>query len=140
MRDRLFFDTNVILYAYDAAEPRKRRAASELLEGAFGGAVNGVVSNQVLGEVFSAAVNRLGVQAEKASIMVKSIIASRRWEKVDYTHMTIRRALERYQGGRTRFWDAVIAETMMENGITSMVTENEKDFKGVAGIKVLNPF
>lgn len=140
MSDRLFFDTNVILYAYDTSEPRKREAASELLEKTFGGAINGVVSNQVLGEVFSAAVGKLGVQYDKASIIVRSIIASRRWEKVDYTHMTIRRALERYARGRTRFWDAVIVETMMENGITAIVTENVKDFKGLAGIHVLNPF
>lgn len=140
MKDKIFFDTNIILSAYDTSEPRKRELASELLAKSFDGTINGVVSNQILGEVFSAAVRRLGIETHKASIIVRSIIESRRWEKVDYTHMTIRRAIERYEKGKTRFWDAVIVETMMENSITTIVTENEKDFRGLAGIKVLNPF
>lgn len=140
MKDKIFFDTNIILYAYDASELRKRKIASELLIEIFGGSTRGVVSNQVLGEVFSAAVRRLGVKADNARIIVMSIISSRRWEKVDYTHMTIKRALERHEKGGTRFWDAVIGETMLENGITTIVTENEKDFKGFEGIKVQNPF
>lgn len=38
------------------------------------------------------------------------------------------------------FWDALIAACMLENGIKIIVTENEKYFRRVAGIRVINPF
>ena len=37
------------------------------------------------------------------------------------------------------YWDSLLAATMKENGITTIYTENEKDFK-VPWIKVINPF
>lgn len=37
------------------------------------------------------------------------------------------------------FWDALIAETMKENGIVKIYTENEQDFMKIPGIKVVNP-
>ncbi len=43
-----------------------------------------------------------------------------------------------YQG--TPFWDALIAETMLENGVSTIYTENEKDFKKMRGINAINPF
>jgi predicted nucleic acid-binding protein len=36
--------------------------------------------------------------------------------------------------------DALIAACMLENGIEIIVTENERDFKRIPGITVINPF
>ena len=38
------------------------------------------------------------------------------------------------------FWDAVIMETMKENGIGKVFTENVRDFAGTKGIEVVDPF
>lgn len=34
----------------------------------------------------------------------------------------------------------VNAQTMKENGITEIITENEADFHNIPGIKITNPF
>ena len=44
------------------------------------------------------------------------------------------------EAARAPFWDALIAACMLEHGIEVIVTENEKDFKNIAGITVVNPF
>jgi len=41
---------------------------------------------------------------------------------------------------RVPFWDALIAACMLENGISTIVTENEADFKRIPGITTSNPF
>jgi predicted nucleic acid-binding protein len=80
------------------------------------------------------------VPPDKVRILVQAIIASGRWEKVNYTHETINRAAEKFEHLRVPFWDLVLAETIKENGMNEIITENEKDFRMVPGIKVNNPF
>lgn len=140
MKDRLLFDTNIICYAYDTNEPVKRKVCESLLEKVFVGDITGVVSNQILGEIFSASVTKLGVPPDEAELMVQSIIISERWEKLIYDQNTIRHAAANFRKFKAPFWDLVISETMKENDIEFIITENEKDFGKIPGIKVMNPF
>lgn len=140
MGDRIFFDTNIICYAFDLAEPAKRKVCERLLYKVFTGEISGVVSNQVLGEVFSASVTKMRMPADKVAVVVKALILSEKWEKIDYTTRTVDRALDGYGSAGSHFWDLLIAETMKENGVARIITENEKDFGGIPGIRVTNPF
>ena len=38
------------------------------------------------------------------------------------------------------YWDALIASVMKENNIYDIITENDKDFKKIHWLKVINPF
>jgi predicted nucleic acid-binding protein len=140
MKDRVFFDTNIICYAFDLNESAKREVCEKLVKRVLNREILGVVSNQVLGEIFNAATEKLKVQPDKARILVQSIITSDKWEKVNYTHETINRAAEKFEELGVPFWDLVIAETIKENGISQIITENERDFRRVPGIKINNPF
>ena len=81
-----------------------------------------------------------GCPPEKARILVQTIITSEKWEKVNYTYETINRATERFEQLGIPFWDLVIAETLKENDLNEIITENERDFRRVPGIKINNPF
>lgn len=140
MKDKIFFDTNIICYAFDLSETAKREVCEKLIKRVLNGEIVGVVSNQYLGEVFNAATKKLGVSPEKVRILVQAIISSEKWEKVNYTHETINRAAEKFERLGIPFWDLVIAETLKENGLNEIFTENEKDFRGFRGIKINNPF
>lgn len=140
MRDRLFFDTNIIYYAFDTSEPAKRKACEVLLEKVFTGDIIGVVSGQVLGELFNASITKLNIPLDRAQTIVQALIISDRWEKINYDQRTVLRAVSNFRGLKVPFWDLMIAETMKENGVAEIVTENRKDFDKIPGIKVLNPF
>jgi predicted nucleic acid-binding protein len=140
MKDKLFFDTNILCYAFDLNEGAKRETCEKLIKKVLNGEIIGVVSNQILGETFNAAIKKLKISPEKARIMVQGIITSDKWEKVNYNYETINRATEKFEQLRIPFWDLVIAETLKENGLTEIITENEKDFEKFPGIKVNNPF
>ncbi|MDE1833955.1 MAG: PIN domain-containing protein [Candidatus Micrarchaeota archaeon] len=137
--DKVFFDTNIICYAYDSSEPEKRKVCERLLEKVFNGDIEGVISNQILGETFNALVTKLGVSPEKARIIVKSLIVSDKWRKLDYTSTTIDHAISNFEKFNAPFWDLLISETMKENGIIEIFTENDKDFDEISGITVTNP-
>ncbi len=139
MNDRVFFDTDIICYAFDLKEPAKREICEKLVKRVMNGEIAAFVSNQILGEVFNASVKKLGLSTDKAKIIVQTMIESEKWHKVDYTYNTINNAVEKFEQSRIPFWDLVIIETMKEHGISEIITENEGHFDRIPGIKVRNP-
>lgn len=140
MRDIRFFDTSILCYAYSTQDPDKRKVCERLVEKVFNGELNGAISNQVLGEFFNASVNKLLMPIDEVKVVVQYLITSDKWQKIDYTHKTIEKVIQRLSEPKAPFWDIVIAQTMKENGITEIITENEKDFNRIPGIKITNPF
>ena len=61
MKGRVFFVTNILVYADDADAGAKRDRAQQVIEAALGNG-NGVLSTQVLQEYFVVATRKLGVQ------------------------------------------------------------------------------
>jgi predicted nucleic acid-binding protein len=58
MSDRFFIDTNVLVYAYDRADPSKMERAMEVMDRLVV-TQSGALSTQVLGEFFNAVTRRI---------------------------------------------------------------------------------
>jgi predicted nucleic acid-binding protein len=71
---------------------------------------------------------------------VKEILGSTKWRVLDRGPGTVAQAIEFVTLHRASFWDALIAACMLEHGITTIVTENERDFTKMPGLTVINPF
>ena len=139
MKDEIFYDTNVLYYAYDLSEPEKRKTCKSLISKVFMGETKGVISNQILVELYNALTRKLGVKSDTAKVIVDSFITSTNWLKINYNHITVKAALDTSKAFKAPFLDTLITETMKENGITQITTENEKDFARIPGIKIKNP-
>ena len=141
MSDEVFFDTNIIVYAYDASEPMKQKICARLLERVYEKEIIGIVSNQILGEVFKALTENIEnpISIENAEVIVGSIVESENWIKINYDHDTVKKAILTVKLNNVPFWDTLIAETMRENGFVKIYTENEKDFKKIPNMRVINP-
>lgn len=141
MKDEFFFDTNIIVYAYDTSETNKQKICARLLENVYKNEIVGIVSNQVLGEIFKTLTGKIEmpIKVEDAELLIENIIESDKWIKINYNHETIRRAIITVKLYKVSFWDVVIGETMKENGIVKIYTENEQDFRKIPGIEVINP-
>jgi predicted nucleic acid-binding protein len=140
MKDEIFFDTNIICYAYDSTEPSKRKICERLVEQVFNGEISGVISNQILVELFNSLTRKLDVPVQKANIIVKALISSEHWKKINYSDYTVNKALNNSERYDVPFLDVLIAETMKENGVSKIITENEKDFRKIPVITISNPF
>lgn len=142
MSDKTFFDTNVLAYAFDEHELKKKKIAADLLQHVIKRKEDGILSNQILLELFLVLTTKLKKRITKIFAMniVEGFAISNDWKKINYTHQTIRKALDLVDKHNISFTDAVIASTMLENGINKIYTENENDFKKIPGIIVINPF
>jgi len=140
--EKVFFDTNIIVYAYDIAEEEKRSACSKIFSQVFTAELTGIISNQVLAEVFYILTKKVKkpLAGEEAKKIIFNLVKSEKWSKISYDEYTLEKAIDTSINLKIDLWDALIAETMKENGISTIITENEKDFKKVLGIKVINPF
>ncbi len=141
MNDEFFVDTNILVYAFDVSEKQKRQIAKNIVEDITKGRKKGVISNQILGELFIVLTNKITnpLNEENAQIIVNGIIDSVNWKKVNYTTSTIHQAMDTVIKEKRPFWDTIITETMLENKIYVILTENTKDFKS-KNITAHNPF
>lgn len=77
---------------------------------------------------------------DQAGSIVREILDSAKWRVLDRREETVVQAIELVKFHRVPFWDALIAACMLEHGVSVIVTENERDFKRIPGITVVNPF
>lgn len=142
MSGSILYDTNILVYAYDESEKEKRQIAEKLVERVFSGETKGSISNQILSELFHVLTEKIDkpLDKETAASIIRKYIISSKWEKINYTAETTLKAALNSSYCKSPFWDTLVAETMKENGIIQILTENERDFNGIIGIKVTNPF
>jgi predicted nucleic acid-binding protein len=134
-------DTNVLVHAYTVSDERKHEAAISLVEKVWEGeAASTTLQN--LCELFSVITRKVAkpVPASSAATIVDEILAASQWSVIDRSPQTVLKATELVRLYRAPFWDALIAACMLESGIEIVVTENERDFKRIPGITVINPF
>lgn len=133
---KVFFDTNVLLYAQDLDAPHKRERSRQLMaEVAAVGC--GVISTQVLQEYYVTATRKLGV----APLAAKSVVQSfRMFEIVQLSPDLIEQAIDRSVLSQLSFWDALIVAASAASGCTTIYSEDLNAGQAIGGVRVVNPF
>jgi predicted nucleic acid-binding protein len=134
-------DTVVLVHAYTVSDDKKHRVALGLIERVWGGE-EATTTLQNLCEFFFVVTHKVEkpIQPSTAETIVKGILTSSQWRVIDRSPETLLKAIALVKLHRASFWDALIAAGMLENGISSIVTENERDFKKIPGVTIINPF
>ena len=138
MNDRNFFDTNVLVYAFDQAEPEKGAVARRLIHDC-GAQGKVVLSTQVLQE-FYVAVTKVGksiLPRGKAEMIVNDL-AEFPLLQVDRTLVSL--AMRRHQAGTFSFWDSLIVEAALRSGCAQLLTEDMHDGLQIDSLTIRNPF
>lgn len=136
----ILIDTNILVYAYSLFEDVRHEKSKEIVERAW--EEGAVVSLQNLCEFFVVITRKVErpVSIRQAREIVEDILFSKEWIIIDRTEETLIKAMKLTQENKIHFWDALIAASMKEYGITEIITENDKDFSLIKGIKPVNPF
>ena len=136
MTSLTFFDTNILVYADDAAEPAKQaRAISLIAECQRESSL--VVSLQVLQEYFVAATRKLGVDPATAQRKVEILARGR---VVRFTERDVIAAIELHRLAQISFWDAMIVHAARIANATVLYSEDMANESMIGGIRVRNPF
>ncbi|MGE0826753.1 MAG: PIN domain-containing protein [Candidatus Binatia bacterium] len=135
------FDTNILVHAYTISDERKHALALALVERVWAGE-EAATTLQNLCEFFFVVTRKVTkpISPSEAESVLRGILVGSQWTVIDRTPDTVFKAIEFLRRSRTHFWDALIAACMLEHDVHTIVTENERDFKKIPGITVINPF
>ncbi|MGQ9778435.1 MAG: PIN domain-containing protein [Bacillota bacterium] len=135
----VFIDTNVLVYAYDRAEPEKQARALEVLD-RLARTGTGAVSAQVLAEFTVVVTSKLPapLTLEEAYARVENFL--RIWRLVDLTGMIVLEAIRGVREHRFNYWDAQIWAAARLNQIPLVISEDFPDGAVVEGVRFVNPF
>ena len=136
-----FIDANILGYAYERSNIQKHSIAVHLLQPCWQAKTTLALSTQILGEFFTLITKKTKMYLDPriAQIIIADIIDLPHWKVLSYNEKTVIMALDIAGNFGMPYWDSLIAATMTENGISTIYTENTKDFK-VSWIKAINPF
>jgi predicted nucleic acid-binding protein len=132
-----FFDTNVLVYAFDEATPEKRAIALGLIEEHLVGG-GGVISVQVLREFYSAVRRKPRPLADEEATAALGRLAG--FSPVPEDAEMVLRAVRRHEEMSLSFCDALIVEAALKAGADRLFTEDLQHGQVIEGMRVENPF
>lgn len=138
MNGKYFVDTNILVYAHDAAAGTKHRQARALLTTLWTNR-SGVLSTQVLQE-FYVNVTRKTASPPSASTVVQWLTDYMQWEVVINDNATILDAIELQSRYQLSFWDAMILQAAHTAGTSTVYSEDLNAGQRYDRVTVVNPF
>jgi predicted nucleic acid-binding protein len=136
--DKVFIDTNILVYAYDASAGAKHSGAQQILAELWNSGL-GVVSTQVLEEFFVTVTRKLPkpIDLSQAREIVSDLL---KWEAVTIDGDTILDAIDIHRDHGISFWDSLILATAASAGCTVLYSEDLSSGRIVGRINIKNPF
>lgn len=136
MKDRVFVDTNVLVYADDLDAGEKMERARALVSELFRDQ-NGVLSTQVLQEFFAVTTRKLGVDPAVARRKVE-LLSTLDVVAIQVPH--ILHAIDLHRLHSVSFWDGLILSCAAAAGCKRLWTEDLQAGATIAGVRIENPF
>lgn len=133
---RFFVDTNVLAYADDRDAPEKRARARDIVRSAFKQR-SGVVSLQVLRELFVVATRKLDLSPVAARRRVELYA---RLDVVSLGLSDLLGAIDLTRLHSFSLWDALIFRAALIGGCEVLYSEDLQDGFRLEGLEVVNPF
>ena len=135
---KCFFDTNVLVYLFDANSPDKRNKARALFQ-RHTEAGDILLSTQVLQEFYVAVTRKLArpLDAAAASEAVSSFAEL---PMVQIYSALIVSAIHRSRNNLLSFWDALIVQAAIEGHASTLYSEDMQHGQMANGLRLVNPF
>lgn len=136
MAERVFVDTNVVIYACDRTAGDRRVRAREVLAPLLRER-RAVISTQVLQEFFAGVTRKLHVPADQARRYFE------KWSKLDVIVIrleTVLGAIDLYRLHPLSFWDALVITSASVAGCGRLLGEDLNHGQAIDGVTIENPF
>jgi len=114
--DRIFLDTNILVYAYDISAGAKHKIAQKIVVDLW---------------------NSNSIKTKLAKEIVSTLL---KWEVVVNNEESILSAIEIHAQHHFSFWDSLIIEAAIRGGATLLLSEDLPDGQIVEGLRIKNPF
>lgn len=138
-------DSNILIIAHDRSHPRHVQARSLIID-MLSGQLPVALAHQNLLEWYSVITSANRVQAPLTPARARSVLADLQQSKIHLlfpqaTTLTILATLLKEHPVKDGdIYDLYLAATALSYGISTILTENVKDFRRILGVIAINPF
>jgi predicted nucleic acid-binding protein len=138
MIEKVFVDSNVLVYAHDADSGDKQRIAADAIAEILD-ARSGVLSIQVLQEFYSTVTRKLrsAITRDIARELLRDYSS---WVIQPLTAEDVVAASLLEQRHQLSFWDALIVQAALLAGATKLLSEDLQHGHSIGGVRIENPF
>lgn len=138
MKDKVFVDSNVLIYAHDLDARDKHIRAVEVVRGLWENR-NGILSTQVLQEFYVNVTRKIPepLPRSKAREVARNYSL---WQTETIHPVDVFRASEIEETNQISFWDALIVVTATKGGASTLLSEDLSAGQIIAGVAIENPF
>ena len=138
MTDKVFFDTNILVYANDSAEARKQKIARNLIKNALR-EHRAVISVQVLSEFWVTVTQKIKHPLPE-SVAEKELELFELMDIVDLRLSVFQDALKMKKLFSLSFWDSLILSAASTANSKIVYSEDMQDGLIVSDMRIVNPF
>ena len=138
MSDRVFVDTNVLIYAHDV-DAGERHAVSARLVAELWESRRAVISTQVLQEFYVNATRKIPSPLSRA-VARQFVRTYSAWQTETVGPQDIQFASELEEQHQLSFWDALIVAAALKAGAGTILTEDLSSGRSISGVRIENPF
>jgi predicted nucleic acid-binding protein len=138
MADKMFIDTNVLVYSRDASEPQKQAQAMAWMTHLWKTQA-GRLSFQVLQEFYVTVTEKLrpGLDSEEARRDVRSLLA---WHPIPMDGRVLEGAWLIQDQHKFSWWDALILSAAQVAGCRYLLSEDLQENQELGDLRIVNPF
>ena len=138
MTDKVFVDTNILVYAHDLDAGDKHSLAGDIVSELWESR-NGVLSTQVLQEFYVTLTRKVSSTLSKLEAR-KLVQKYSNWHVVLNDPLIIVQASEIEESYNLSFWDALIVSAAYSQNVPMILTEDLNHGQIIEGILIENPF
>jgi predicted nucleic acid-binding protein len=138
MKDKVFLDTNIIVYAHDRSSGDKHAVAREIMDYLWESR-KGVISVQVLQEFFVCVTKKISkpLLIKNARAILEYLST---WDIVVNDKYITLKAIDLQEKYRFSFWDSLIIQAAIQSRASILLSEDLPDGQVIKDLKILNPF
>lgn len=136
--DKVFLDTNILVYAYDISSGRRHDIAGNIVADLWN-LRTGVLSIQVLQEFFINVTKKIPkpLDIKTARDIIRDLLL---WEVVDNDGELMLAAMDVQMKYRYAFWDSLIIAAAIKSDASTLLTEDLNNGQIIEGVVMKNPF
>ena len=136
--DKVFLDTNILVYAYDVSSGSKHDVARNIVADLWNFRT-GVLSIQVLQELFVTVTKKIPkpLDVKTTRDIVRDFLL---WEVVDNDGELMMAAMDVQMKYHYVFWDSLIIAAAIKSGESILLTEDLNNGQIIEGVLIKNPF
>jgi predicted nucleic acid-binding protein len=134
MRDKVFLDTNILVYTQSAVEPQKRAISLSVLE-----QYDCTVSTQIFNEVSNVLIKKLKMRTDDVKQIIEAVNGSCNVSIVNYD--TVQKALSLKGRYGYSYYDSLILASALESDCRRVFSEDMRGGQIIENkLEIVNPY